>query len=65
MKCTFLKNGSMYCSTKEIKVIGAAGTGTLRVKSKAKLVCEVRATNNGTYELTAEKGKSYVVNYRE
>ncbi|WP_420148517.1 alpha-rhamnosidase [Spirosoma sp.] len=58
---------SVYCSTKEIKVTGAAGTGTLRFKSKAKPICKqgvVRATGNGTYELTIEKGKNYVVNYK-
>ncbi|GAB3988305.1 alpha-L-rhamnosidase C-terminal domain-containing protein [Spirosoma daeguense] len=58
---------SVYCSTKEIKLTGAAGTGTLRFKSKSKPVCkqgEVRVIGNDTYELTVEKGKNYVVSYK-
>ncbi|CAN5236374.1 alpha-L-rhamnosidase C-terminal domain-containing protein [soil metagenome] len=58
---------SVYCSTKEIKVTGAAGTGTLRFKSKTKPVCkqaEVRSVSAGLYEVTVEKGKSYVVSYQ-
>ncbi|GAB4021577.1 alpha-L-rhamnosidase C-terminal domain-containing protein [Spirosoma migulaei] len=58
---------SVYCSTKEIKVTGAAGIGTLRFKSKAKPVCkqgDVRSVSAGLYELMVEKGKSYVVSYK-
>ncbi|GAB4018588.1 alpha-L-rhamnosidase-related protein [Spirosoma koreense] len=59
---------SVYCSAREIKVTGAAGTGSLRFKSKAKPVCkqgEVRAIGNGAYELTVEKGRSYVLSYKQ
>ena len=58
---------SVYCSTNQINVTGAAGTGTLRVKSKTKPVCkqaEVCSVNVGSYVVMVEKGKSYVVNYK-
>ncbi|RYF62406.1 MAG: alpha-rhamnosidase, partial [Cytophagaceae bacterium] len=59
---------SVYCSTKDIRVTGAtAGTGTLRFASKAKPVCKqgaIRTASDGKYELTVEKGKSYVVSYK-
>lgn len=58
---------SVYCSTNQIKVTGAAGTGTLRFKSKTKPACkqaDVRSVSAGLYEVTVEKGKSYVVSYK-
>ncbi len=57
----------LYVSTKQIKITGAAGTGTLKFKSKIKPVCKENVIvdkGNGMYELTVEKGKSYVVNYK-
>jgi alpha-L-rhamnosidase len=58
---------SVYCSAKEIKVTGAGGTGTLRFKSRIKPVSKqtaIRLVSTGLYEMTVEKGKSYVVNYQ-
>ena len=57
---------SVYCSTKEIKVKGDSGTGTLRFKSKSKPTSKgnnIRAIGNDVFELTIEKGKEYVVTY--
>ena len=57
---------SVYCSTKEIKVKGDTGTGTLRFKSKTKPVSKgntVRDLGNDMFEMTVEKGKEYVVKY--
>jgi len=59
-------NIDVYCSTTEIKVKGAAGTGTLRFKSKNKPTTksgEVKALGNNVYELSIEKDKSYNVSY--
>lgn len=56
----------VYCSTKEIRVTGAAGTGTLRFRSRKKPSSkqgDIRSTSPGVYELTIEKGKNYVVSY--
>ncbi|MCE7041357.1 alpha-rhamnosidase [Dyadobacter sp. CY312] len=57
---------SVYCSTKEIRVKGDTGTGTLRFKSKTKPVSKgnmVRDLGNDMFEMTVEKGKEYVVKY--
>ena len=57
----------LYVSTKQIKIAGAAGTGTLKFKSKMKPICKegiVVDKGNGIYELIVDKGKSYVVNYK-
>jgi hypothetical protein len=59
-------NIEMYVSTKQIKVKGAAGTGTLTFKSKSKPICkegtiEKKGTNE--YSLQIEKDKSYTINY--
>lgn len=57
----------LYVSTKQIKITGAAGTGTLKFKSKMKPVCKesrIVDKRNGMYEMIVEKGKSYVVNYK-
>ena len=61
-------NGSIavYCSTKQIKVTGACGTGTLHFKSKTKPNCntaEVKALGNSVYEVNIEKDKTYTINY--
>jgi alpha-L-rhamnosidase len=56
----------VYCSTREIKVKGDTGTGTLRFKSKTKPVSKgntIRTIGNDVFELTIEKGKEYVVAY--
>ena len=59
-------NIELRVSTTEIKVTGAAGTGTLRFKSRSK-----PETNAGTfvnkannvYELKIERGKAYTIKY--
>lgn len=56
----------VYCSTKQIRITSAAGTGTLRFSSKTKPVCAAGAVTdkgNGVYELQIEKGKTYEVKY--
>ncbi len=53
-------------STSEIEIKGAAGTGTLVVKSKTKPTgATVAEKGNNVYEIAIEKGKSYVVGYTE
>ena len=59
-------NIELSISTKEIKITGAAGTGTLRFKSKTKP--EISAgtmisRGNNLHELKIEKGKSYTIKY--
>jgi alpha-L-rhamnosidase len=56
----------LYVSTKQIKITGATGTGTLKFKSKKKPVCKesrIIDKGNGMYEMIVEKGKRYEVNY--
>ncbi|WP_298735811.1 alpha-rhamnosidase [uncultured Chitinophaga sp.] len=56
----------LYCSTKQIRITGAAGTGTLRFSSKTKPLCAAGAVSdkgNGVYELQIEKGKTYEIKY--
>jgi hypothetical protein len=51
----------------EIKITGAVGTGTMKFKSKSIPVCKegvVVNKGNEMYELSVEKGKIYVVNYK-
>ena len=53
-------------STTEIKITGAAGTGTLRFKSKSKPVAEggtIISKGNNLYEMKIEKDKSYTIKY--
>ncbi|HEY1163810.1 MAG TPA: alpha-rhamnosidase, partial [Chitinophaga sp.] len=56
----------LYCSTKQIRITGAGGTGTLRFSSKTKPVCTASTISdkgNGIYELQIEKGKTYEITY--
>jgi len=51
----------------EIKITGATGTGTLKLKSKSTPVCNegtIVNKGNGIYELIVENRKSYNVNYK-
>ena len=60
-------NINLYCSTKEIRITGAAGKGTLTFKSKSKPVCKegnIIWKGNELYELPIENGKQYIVNYK-
>ncbi|MBE7169096.1 MAG: alpha-rhamnosidase [Williamsia sp.] len=59
-------NIEVYCSTKEIKVKGAGGRGTLLFKSSSKPLCNegvIEEKGNNAYSLTIEKGKEYKVDY--
>ena len=61
-------NIKVYCSKEEIKVTGAAGIGTLRFKSSIKPECKagiLTSLENNSYELNIEKGKEYIVMYKE
>ena len=56
----------LYSSRKEIRVKSAAGTGTLRLKSKSKPIvsgADVAEISKGTYEITIQKGREYLVKY--
>ncbi len=58
---------SVYCSTSQIKVKGAAGVGTLRFSSKTKPVCKtasIVALGNNRYEVTVQPGVEYRLNYK-
>ncbi|HEY6505344.1 MAG TPA: alpha-rhamnosidase [Chitinophagaceae bacterium] len=55
------------CSTKEILITSAAGTGTLRFKSANVPECEqasIQSKGNNLYELTMQPYKSYRVKYQ-
>lgn len=57
---------SVYCSTKQIRISAAEGSGTLRFASKSAPSAggvALRATGSGRYEMEIEKGKSYTVSY--
>ena len=59
-------NIELYCSTKEIKVKGASGTGTLKIKSKTQPVSKegnIQSIGNGEYSLQIEKGKTFTISY--
>jgi len=56
----------LYSSRKEIRVKSAVGTGTLRLKSKSKPTvsgADVAVISKGTYEITIQKGREYLVKY--
>ncbi len=60
-------NINVYCSTKEMRITGAAGKGLLTFKSKSKPVCKqgtIVSKGNDLYELRIENGKQYVVSYK-
>lgn len=59
-------NINVYCSTKEIKVKGVDGAGTIRFKSKSTPTSNsgnVKSVGNSMYEVMVEKGKEVVVSY--
>jgi alpha-L-rhamnosidase len=56
----------MKVSETEIKIIGAAGTGTLKFKSKTKPTADlgtVISKGGNLYELTIENNKTYTIKY--
>ena len=57
----------MYCNAKQIKIKGAAGVGTLRIKSKVKPTGKnitANAAGAGVYDIIIQPGVEYLVNYR-
>jgi hypothetical protein len=57
----------VYCSTRQIKIKGAMGTGTLRFKSQSKPSSKsgaIVSKGNNVYEMTIETGKDYEVKYK-
>ena len=59
-------NIEVYCSSNEIKITGATGTGTLKFKSKSKPACKegsIEKKGGDEYAMTIEKGKTYTVKY--
>lgn len=60
-------NIELYCSTKQVKIKGAAGTGTLLLKSKTKPSGKniaVKSTGTEVYEITIQPGIEYLINYK-
>jgi hypothetical protein len=59
-------NIEMYVSKEQMKIKGAAGTGTLTFKSKSKSVCKegtIEKKSADEYSLQIEKDKTYAINY--
>ena len=57
----------MYCNAKQIKIKGAGGVGTLRIKSKNKPTGKnitANAAGTGVYDITIQPGVEYVVDYK-
>ncbi len=58
---------TLYCSTEEIKVKGAAGIGLLKFKSQSTPVCDqgnIEKMGEHNYQMKIETGKQYTVEYR-
>jgi alpha-L-rhamnosidase len=56
----------IYANRSELKITGAAGVGTLRIKSKTQPIGNnINAVPKGSeiYEITIQPGKKYVINY--
>jgi len=56
----------VYCNTKQVKISGGEGMGTLRILSKTKPKCsqvEITPKGNNVYELAIPKGTELVVDY--
>jgi hypothetical protein len=57
----------LRCSTKEIRITTAAGTGTLKFRSKVKPSCKnasIESKGEDRYEITLQPGTTYIVNYQ-
>jgi alpha-L-rhamnosidase len=57
----------VYVSTKQIKITGATGTGTLKLKSKSQPKAKditIKKTGENLYAVTIEPGKEYVIAYK-
>jgi alpha-L-rhamnosidase len=58
---------SVYCSTTQIKIKGATGTGTLKFKSQTKPSSKgitIVSKGNSVYEVTIEANKDYEIKYK-
>ncbi|AEV99890.1 alpha-rhamnosidase [Niastella koreensis] len=58
---------NVYCSTTQIKIKGAIGTGTLKFKSQSKpssKTATIVSKGNNVYEVTVEQGKDYEIKYK-
>ncbi|MBS1654216.1 MAG: alpha-rhamnosidase, partial [Bacteroidetes bacterium] len=58
---------NVYVSTKQIKITGATGTGTLKFKSKSQPKAKditITKTGENLYQVTVEPGKEYVIAYK-
>jgi alpha-L-rhamnosidase len=54
----------VYMNANEIKITGAAGVGTLKIKSITKPTgAPVNDKGNGNYEISIDKGQHYVIAY--
>ena len=59
-------NIEMYVSSNQMKIKGAAGTGTLTFKSKTKPACKegtIEKKGSDEYNLQIERDKTYTINY--
>jgi len=59
-------NIKVYCTSNEIKITGATGTGTLKFKSKSKPACKegsIEKKGVDEYAMTIEKDKTYTIKY--
>jgi len=57
---------TMYINKQQIKITGATGVGTLRIKSKTKPTgknIEVVVKGEGIYEIAIQPGAEYMINY--
>ena len=57
----------LYANTKQIKIKGAAGIGTLKFKSKSQPEAKdiiITKEADDVYEVTIEPGKQYVISYK-
>jgi hypothetical protein len=60
-------NIELYCSSKQVRVKGVAGAGTLKIKSKIKPTGKnivVSAVGENKYEINILPGTEYVINYK-
>jgi hypothetical protein len=56
----------LYCSTTQIKIKAATGTGVLKIKSTVKPTGQnltMKITGSNTYEITVQPGIDYVITY--
>jgi hypothetical protein len=60
-------NIKLYISKRQIKVKGASGVGTIKLKSASKPSgknLSLKETGNSNYEITIQPGIGYIINYK-